>query len=305
MLKFIKHHEFYLSIFILFFSAVWMIVFLGSYNWFIVLPLGISWVGLICLFDFFERKYFAHSIIPDTIPRKRKVLIITTVSLLFCVLLDGFGVFVARLWYYPFFPLKVYLLIAPFAFGAYTLLLFILYEFIRDLVTHHRKINFAQSLGGRFYTTIMSSELTLGIIGYFLTIIYALKFLTDSHLSPFIITQKGEVPFSGFYILTLVLISTFFIFEFICFKQNKQTLTHDILSGNFWPIIFILIANTLAIVIIEFANTPFQVWSFANWPYDHIRLLNVPVAALLLWPLQFYAFLSMLRALFPSKEVVW
>ncbi|OGI68002.1 hypothetical protein A3A05_00515 [Candidatus Nomurabacteria bacterium RIFCSPLOWO2_01_FULL_41_12] len=305
MWKFITHHEFSLGIFILFFSALWMTIFLGSYNWFVVLPLGISWAGLICLFDFFERKYFSHSVIPDTIWRGRKLFIISVVSLLFCVLLDGFGVFVARLWYYPFWSLKIYLAIAPFAFGAYTLLLFILYEFAKDLVTNHRKINLGHYVKKQFYEMIMNSELVLGIIGYLLSINYALRFLANPSLSSFIINQKGEVPFSGFYIIILVFIATFFIFEYICFKQNKQTLTHDILSGNFWPIIFITIANIIAIVSIEFLNGPFQVWVFANWPYDNIRILNVPVVAMFLWPLQFPVFLSMLRALFPSKEVVW
>jgi len=305
MWHYVRHHEFSLGIFILFFSIIWMTVFTESYNWYLVLPLGISWAGLICLFDFFERKYFLHSVIPNSAGRQRKLFIIGVVALLFCTLLEGFWVFVGRLWYYPFWSLKIYLVLAPFAFAAYTLFLYILYEFARDLVMRYKKINFYYSVNKKFYETIMCGELALGIIGYLLSFKYALEFLTNPLLSPFVINQRGIVPFSAFYIGLIVFISTFFIFEYICSRQNKRTLTHDILSGNFWPILFIIIANVIAVISIEFLNGPFQVWIFANWPYDNIRLFNVPVTALLAWPLQFPVFLSMLRALFPSREVIW
>lgn len=291
MWKFVRHHEFYLGSLIFLFSVIWMTFFIGSYNWFIVLPLGISWIGLICIFDFFERKYFRHTIIPDTHIRKRKLFIITIVSLLFCVLLDGFGVFINQLWYYPFWSLKVYLFLAPFAYVAYSILLYILYEFARDFIVRFEKINFTTKPRKILYETIINMELILGVVGYFLIILN--------------LNQKENISLNGFYMLASVFICTFFIFEFIGFKQNKQTLTYDITRGNWWPILFITLANITAIILIEFVNAPFQVWHFANWPYDDIRFFNVPIMAILIWPLQFPVFLSMLRALFPSKEVVW
>jgi hypothetical protein len=305
MWKFVARHELYLGIFILLFSAIWMTVFLGHYNWYIITPVGISWTGLICLFDFFDKKYFSHTIVPDTGPRERNMFLISIVSILFCVLLETFGVFIGRLWYYPFWSIEIYLILAPFAFIAYTLLLFVLYEFVRDVITRYKKISFGFRPERKFYGSVMDVELILGIIGYYFSIKRALQFLSSPKLSSFVINQKGEVPFSAFLISAVVLVSTFFIFEFICYKQNKQTLTHDILSGNLWPIIFIMAANVIAIIVIEFANGPFQMWSFSNWPFDDIRILHVPVVALLWWPLQFPAFLSMLRAVFPSKKVVW
>ena len=291
MWKFVKHHEFYLGSLIFLFSILWMVSFLGSYNGFVVLPLGISWIGMICLFDFFERKYFRHTIIPDTHMRKRKLFLIIAISLLFCVLLDGFGVFITQLWHYPFWSLKVYLSIAPFAYVAYSILLYILYEFVRDLVMRHKKVTTGSNVSRKIYVLLMKSELVLGIAGYILNIL--------------LITRMYSSLSFRFYILITFFVSTFCIFEYIGFRQNKQTLTHDILSGNWWPIIFIFIANAVAVIVIEFANTPFQVWTFANWPFDHIRFLNLPIVALLLWPIQFPVFLSMLRAVFPSREVVW
>ncbi len=291
MWKFVRHHEFYLGTLIFIFSILWMVFFLGSYNWFVVLPLGISWLGLICLFDFFERKYFRHSIIPDTHARKRKLFLITVISLLFCVLLDGFGVFITRLWYYPFWSLKVYLSIAPFAYVAYSILLYLLYEFVRDLIMHNKKVQKWGVVTNGMYASLMKSELVLGVAGYILNIL--------------LISKIYSSPSVRFYILTLFFVSTFCIFEYIGFKQNKKTLTHDLLSGNWWPIIFILVANVVAIIVIEFANAPFQVWTFANWPFDHLRLLNLPIIAILLWPIQFPVFLSMLRTVFPSREVIW
>lgn len=305
MWKYISHHEFTLGILILIFCTIWLVVFLGDYDALSTMPIGFSWLGLIFIFDFFDRKYFYRSVIPDGKNRKRKFWIITVVSILFCVLLEITGVFVGRLWYYPFMSMKSYLLFAPFAFGVYTLLLFILYEFLRDFIASFKKIDSIGRISKSLYSNIMHIELILGIFGYFKAVDYILNFLNNPGLSPFIISQRGEVPFPALFISGIVGVSTFFIFEFICFKQNKQTLTHDILGGNFWPIVIILLANTIAIITIEFANGPLQIWVFSNWPLDHIRILNIPVMAIFAWPFQFPVFLSMLRALFPSKEVVW
>lgn len=291
MWKFVKHHEFYLGILILLSCVTWITFLFKGQNWYKFLPLGISWIGFICLFDFLERKYFAHSIVPDTTQRKRKMLVIGFVSLLFCTILEGIGVFIFKLWYYPFFSLRIYLILAPFAFVAYTLLLYLLYEFARDFITRFKKISSTKKPNRMFYGAIINIEIILGVIGYFFII--------------FNLTQKENVSAGGFYILASVFVCTFFIFEFICFKQNKTTLTYDILSGNLWLILFIITANIIALIIIEFANIPFQAWAFAGWPLNDIRLFSLPVIAILLWPLQFPVFLSMLRAVFPSKEVVW
>ena len=304
MWKFVRGHEFYLGTLITIFCVVWMVAFFDNYNWFVVLPLGVSWLGLICLFDFFDRKYFAHTIIPDTVSRKKKMYRILLVGLVFCTVLEIFFVFIGRLWYYPFWSLKVYLLAAPFAYGAYTLLLFILYEFVKDAVLRYKKIQNLR-VSKNFYKRIMVAELWLGIAGFTLSTYYALRFLFDSRLSSFLINQKSEVPASAFFFGVMVFVSTFFIFEYWGSRQNKQTLTHDILAGNLWPIVFILIANLIAVIIIEFLNGPFQVWIFANWPYDNLRMLNIPLTAILVWPLQFPVFLSMIRVLFPAKEAVW
>jgi hypothetical protein len=254
-----------------------------------VLPLGISWVGFVFLFDYLERRYFSHTIIPDNQAHKHKFLMLIATSLLFGVILDGIGSFILKLWYYPVFSVIVYIIIAPFAFVAYMLLLFLLYEFIRDSILKFIKLNLGK-LRGDIYRMVMKVEILLGVIGY-IFITYLLS------------TERA--PSNGFYILLLIFVCTFLIFEFIGFKQNKRTLTYDLLSGNLLPIIFILIANILAITFIEIANAPFQVWHFANWPFDDVRLFNLPISALLLWPLQFPMFLSMLRSIFPSREIVW
>lgn len=98
----------------------------------------------------------------------------------------------------------------------------------------------------------------------------------------------------------------FFIFEFISYKEGKKTLTQDLMQGNIYPIIGIILAGWIAIIGIEFVNAPFQIWIFANWPLNEVRIFNIPVVALLVWPFQFPAFLAMLRSAMGKREAsIW
>jgi hypothetical protein len=101
-------------------------------------------------------------------------------------------------------------------------------------------------------------------------------------------------------------ISIFFLLETACFLLKKNTLTQDIIRGNFVPLISIFAASFLCIVFIELFNMPFQIWVFHNWPLNHIRLFAIPVVAYIVWPTQYLLLLPIIRLLDgKNAEQVW
>lgn len=292
-------HELLVGILIFVISIILLTFFMGRYNWITVLPIGLSWIGLVFIIDYLDRKYIRQSFLTN----KKRFTKIAFISILFCMILDSFGVFFTRLWYYPYFPLPVYLLLAPLAYIVYTFFLFALYELIKKLVDKKSEGNTLRSVKG--YGIIMDTEFALGVVGYLLSIYYLLELIPYFRINIVDIDQPANIPIAWWFPFAFLL-STFFIFEFISFKEGKNTLTLDLLTGKFRPLVAILLVNWIAIIAIELVNSPFQVWVFSNWPLNSIRIFNVPVIALFWWPFQFPAFLAMFRAALSKKEAdIW
>jgi|SRR3989338_1774117 len=303
MLKIFLREELLLGSLLVFASIVWLAIFLGNYNFLTVFPIGFSWVGLALIVDYLERKRTSHGIIPSRSSWSTGVFRVASVAIIWSVILDGFGVFITRLWYYPYFPIKIYLIYAPLAYFAYTLLLFGLYEFVRD--SQKTPLKTLKKIRETIYQKVMKWEVIIGIVGTFFSVAYSYYFLAKNNFDLNNITEPTRVTGQGWIIFLISLVSIFLVFEYICYRQNKKTLTFDIMRGDFYPLLSIIVASLIAIITIEIINIPFQVWTFDNWPLSNLRILNLPIVPLLIWPIQFFVFLSMLRSVFPSKEVIW
>ncbi len=302
-LRFTKIHELLVGV-VIFLSSIIMLWFLfGRYDW-KTIPIGISsWVAIILIVDFFDRKVLKKSFLPTEHTKKRFIKI-SLISISFCLILDLFGVFFARLWYYPHLPLYVYLLFAPIAFIVYIFLLFILYESIEKLLKNSLKLSFDVK-NSKTYRIFMNIEFVLGIAGYLATFKYLSVLIPQFNIPIIDIQRSTSIQIVWWYPFAFLL-STFFIFEFISYRENKKTLTWDLMQRNIYPIIGILFASLIAIIFIEFINSPFQIWIFANWPLNEYRIFNIPMLALAVWPLQFLAFLSMLRFALAKREAsIW
>ena len=57
--------------------------------------------------------------------------------------------------------------------------------------------------------------------------------------------------------------------------------TRKVINLDFSPVMAIIFANLVAMVIVEYVNAFLGLWQFGNWPFDNIRLINIPVVALL------------------------
>lgn len=155
------------------------------------------------------------------------------------------------------------------------------------------------------FRLVISIESVLGIIGLASSIVYYRTLIQTYNVVWYEIYRRVDMPVN---VLMFVIswISIFFLLETACFLMKKNTLTQDIIRGNFVPLISIGAASLLCMVFIELFNMPFQIWVFHNWPLNHIRLFAIPVVAYVVWPTQYLLLLPIIRLLDgKNAEQVW
>lgn len=296
-----------IGVLLFFFSITLLFLVSDKLNLLTVQLIGLNWLGVTLVVDFAYRRIHGQSYFPLNKERLKELGRISLLAILFCLLLEFFGVYTTRLWYYPYFPLLYYVLMAPLAFSVYTLILFALYEIIKTYLekTYGLRRTSLGSLLKKVYPGLMQVEFIVGSAGTIFSTIYSLSFASKFTATVLDLTK----PFGAevaWWLPFLALISIFFIFEYLSFKQNKETLTLDVIRGDFIPFLAIVGATILAIMLIEFVNSPFQIWVFSNWGLSNLRVMNIPILAYCAWPVQFLTFLSMFRFFLTKREVkIW
>jgi hypothetical protein len=306
-MRFVYLHEAMVGVLMFLLSLVLLFVFKynGGFSFWKSLVIGVNWVAVALILDFVHHKLYKKSYFPITRTRFKEFLRITVISVIFCVVLDLFGAFFTRLWYYPFFNFVQYALLAPIGFGIYTFSLFALYEIIKKKIDHNAPKGRLSNNQERLYKILMKAYFFISIIGFFLLGIWVTKAMNGVSISMFEINSSYNIT-QPWWIMIVVLFLLFLVFEAYCFALGKETLTRDIIRGNVIPIISIILANILGIVIFELINAPFQIWIFDNWFLNDMKLFTLPLFAILSWPFQFLAFLAMYRAVLPTnQENIW
>jgi hypothetical protein len=261
-----------------------------------LLFLLLSWLGILVTIDGVWILQGHDSIL--SVKQRTRLLKLAAVSIVFGLLLEVFGAYFTRLWFYPEASLLLYCLLAAPAFISYGIILLFLYEFFDKHSTRRLKNSFS-------YKTLMEVELLAGmtLFGY-----SALSLYNSFQRLPVEVWRidKGAQIDVSWWLPFCAMISLFFIFEYLSYRYGEKTLTEDLLLGNMRPILAILVASIVAILLIEYVNVPFDVWEFTNWPLQNTSIYGMPVFALLAWPFQFLALLSMVRfALKPSELKIW
>jgi hypothetical protein len=300
VLRFFYNTEFVVGLLIL------IITFLLLYLDHPVYSLAVSWFGYALIIDFLNKKINQHSYFPINQSRFNDLKNIFICALIFCFIIEFFGVYTLRAWYYPHMSALKYFILAPGAFFIYSFVLLSLYDIIKSKLSFFAPRGRTEDWKKAFYKKLIKIELILGFIGLATAFFYSLIMVSKFNIAFFDFTKSTNIPFSWWQMF-LVGFSFFFIFEYIAFKQHKETLTKDIvISGNYIPLIAILIANFIAVVIFEFPNGPLQIWRFDNWFLNDLRFLNIPLFAFIAWPFQFLIFLPLLRIAFRSKDIdIW
>lgn len=297
-------HEVYMKVgfFILVISLAGLLIFFGSNNLVATGFIGLTWLGILPILDYFLWKEAHIYFLPDSKKDLKRFLVLCGLSIMFCIILEFSMLYTTRLWVYPYIHFSLYFFLAPFYYIFYTLILFELYEIFKHLFKHHKK---PLKISQKSYKLIMYCEMLAGTILMATWIIYSisnvLKFdipFWKIHLDPHI-----SVPiWFGF----ATLLSVFFIFEFVAYTKKRNTFTEDLLKGDIRPAISIMSANIIAIALIEMLNAPFQLWVFVNWFRQDLKFLTMPVGAIILWPIQFLAFLAIFNAFIEKRKTeIW
>ncbi len=85
-----------------------------------------------------------------------------------------------------------------------------------------------------------------------------------------------------------------------------MTLLHTILRKNFIPLFAIIFASLIGIAAFEITNTPFLLWNYSDWPVFEYRFFEIPLLAIIWWPIQFVALLSLIRCVLRVEELdIW
>lgn len=110
------------------------------------------------------------------------------------------------------------------------------------------------------------------------------------------------VEFQSTYLILVILsFSLWGLFEFIGYRQGKNTLIKDCLRGYWTPLIAVLLASIWLGLSMEIWNVTIQFWTYTNLPSPEFYILGVSLWIYLGWPLHYIPFLSLYRIF--SKKV--
>lgn len=269
----------------------------GLINWFCVFLIG-DWTNRILgegyVLPRYWRQYFNF---------KEIVL----ASFIMNLISDITGSWLLKLWYYPLFdnPLLYLLILAPLGYVLFGFILYVFYRAIKhhfDFAMKKGRLKKSQHLLFKF---LIHLQLIAGIIGFALSTQYYYNFVQNNQIIWSAFHQPINAPVQIQFFIMLWF-SLFWIFEYLCYRNKKETLTRDLIRGNWLPIWAILVSSAVCISLVEFVNAPFQIWIFTNWPFQAANFLHIPLVAYLVWPTQYLLLLSLIR-LFDknNSENVW
>jgi hypothetical protein len=305
--NFVFKHELILGVTSFAGTFLYLILFQKQINYFGAFLMCVSWFGAFLLGDWISREMGEGSIFPHGPNQTNKLTRLIAASLILNFIQDVTIVWFLKLWYYPWLGnILLYLLVfAPLGYILFGYVIYVFYRFFKHHWDFLAKPGRMSEVKTKIYQFLMPAELILGISGLGVSIYYLRQFVLENNLAwPAVnIAYNVESPiWTGF----LFWLSVFFIVEYLCFRLKRETLTRDVIRGNFVPIYSIIASSIICVALVELYNTPFQAWTFINWPLDTLRFFKIPLIAYLLWPMQFLLLLPLIR-LFDGKNVenVW
>jgi hypothetical protein len=305
--NFIFKHELFFGLSSFAGPFLYLIIRNSPIDYFGVFLICISWFGAFLLGDWLSGQMGEGSIFPHGPNQKNKLGRLVAASLVMNLISDVTLVWFLKLWYYPWLDsILLYLLVfAPLGYILFGYVIYVFYRFFKHRWDFLVKPGRMSEVKTKIYQILMHTELIFGISGLITSIYYLRKFVVENNLAwPAVnVSVIAQSPiWTGF----LFWLSVFFIVEYLCFRLKRETLTRDVLRGNFVPIYSIAASSVICIALVEIYNTPFQAWAFVNWPLDTLRFFKIPLVAYLLWPMQFLLILPLIR-LFDGKNIenVW
>jgi len=207
------------------------------------------------------------------------------------LLLDGIAQWLGKLWIYPYWNEAVYAATFVVGFCAYWLATAESYLAVRAILgrNHHPPVPSAT----RPYEAVLFRA--LGILGAVLTLSGVILLVYDYQRSGgYVFDTRTVLPvknhFSYFFI---TFAGVWLVLEWVQFARGRLSLLRTILNGDRLPLYALLLASAVFALFWETVNAAHHFWIYTNWPFPHLQIMDIPVAVLLTWPLQYVVFLSL------------
>lgn len=259
-----------------------------------------SFAGLLLMLDGIASTVSRALTVGDVLKHPPTMAKIWVSAVFFGFSLDILGALTTRLWYYPKFDFVPAIAASPVLYGLYGVILLLLYRLFVAVIGEVR---------WRSERTV-SPALTRfeGFLGVFLlgaVVGHMMVFTADMGVGVLDISRAAGIAPAWWYPL-IGLLPLFLIGEWWSDAQGKPTLTAALAGGNVTPVAAIVIASICGIVLTEVAHIHVSLWRYGTWPLNSMRVLGMPLLAVMVWPTQFLAYLALLRSVCTEEElIVW
>lgn len=225
---------------------------------------------------------------------------IFVIGFIFAFLIELFGNWIWKMWYYPPFSIDTYLIAMPFIIAIYFYFLLQGYLSARALLMPFRK-----KIKNR-----KSEEIWLvwaGRFGGFGIIVGIMQALSMVHYQDIHFFNSYGVQKFNLTNVIIVSFSVFFILEYLEYRQKEDTFLSHILHGDWVPLASVMVASISTSLSMEAMNIPMKIWAYTNWPGPHIQALDgLPPAIFLVWPVQYIIMIAFYRVFYKRETVgIW
>ncbi len=266
---------------------------------------ALFYVGNILFFDALSHNFSGFSLLKIK-DRRRHFIIL---GLCFGLLLEFYGNWIGRFWYYPHWDITYYAVIFIPGYAIYSFYLLETYLGTKAVLEHFfkKKQSRFKEAGWDKWFTALGLGAAAGI-GAITTWVIATLPKGAGFWDAFLIYKQRQGNFDNWYLFALIALLIWLLLEFLEYKKHETSLLYELIRGNFWPLAALLLAAFVSTVLYEVFNLPGGLWRYAygNVPFENIKLLSFPILVYVGWPLHYLWAFSLYRLLFKKDtENLW
>ncbi|MBI2054641.1 MAG: hypothetical protein HYT39_00885 [Candidatus Sungbacteria bacterium] len=262
-------------------------------------------IGAILVSDALAVRFGRPSFLRSLLFSRRRLLPFLLLSIIGGLLLEAVANWIGKLWIYPYFSVTTYIFVLVPGYFIYWLMIYGTYYAARAAVgrwaystprEYKRLSHLLYPMGGLIAAFVLPVTLWLIFRSYFLEG----GFIID-------IAHPSAAYVSFVYVLLLFL-GVWLLLEFIEYIEGRGSLIRSLLSGDFAPLIAIVVATFTWGVLMELSNIPAFLWEYTHWPFSAWNIGGIPLSVLLVgWPVHYIAFLSLFQVFIRGKTFagVW
>ena len=261
------------------------------------LPYFLLSVAVILFGEYTTKRYAGFSTVRKILSNKFHLFSYIFASTIAAFVLDGSLGWVYKLWYYPGLTNIKYLLLFIPGFAFYWLSIVESYLVVKVLIDKYRK-----GTGGKSHEPTHLFEKyffrplgVVGVISFSLSLVFMLRLVSGEFMWANSVPFTFQSPGSNLLEIVLLFIGVWFMFEFLCFKENKSSLLRTVLRKQYDSLYAVLISAFIFALLMELQNIPLGLWRYQNIPFDTVAFFGLPVLLFLAWPLHYVAFLSIYK----------